>query len=81
MKTLIKNFFLLLGIFLLITVVFSFFAEQAVKPSVVGIETLVNRINQEEVSELIVSGDKVMIILKDGSEEIARKEPSESLTL
>ncbi|HPY08571.1 MAG TPA: ATP-dependent zinc metalloprotease FtsH [bacterium] len=80
MKTLIKNFFLLLGIFLLITVVFSFFAEQAVKPSVVGIETLVNRINQEEVSELIVSGDKVMIILKDGSEEIARKEPSESLT-
>jgi len=80
MKTLIKNFFLLLGIFLLITVVFSFFAEQAVKPSVVGIETLVNQINQEEVSELIVSGDKVMIILKDGSEEIARKEPSESLT-
>ncbi len=80
MKTLIKNFFLLLGIFLLITVVFSFFAEQAVKPSVVGIETLVNQINQEEVSELIVSGDKVTIILKDGSEEIARKEPSESLT-
>jgi len=80
MKNLIKNFLLLLGIFLIITAVFSFFTGQAAKPSEVGIETLVNRINQEEVKELAISGDKVMIILKDGTEEVVRKEPSESLT-
>lgn len=80
MKNLIKNFLLLLGIFLIITAVFSFFTGQAAKPSEVGIETLVNRINQEEVKELAISGDKVTIILKDGTEEVVRKEPSESLT-
>jgi len=80
MKTLIKNFLLLLGIFLIITAVFSFFTDQANKPTIVGIETLVNRINQEEVKELMVSGDKVTIVLNDGAEEIVRKEPSESLT-
>jgi cell division protease FtsH len=81
MKTLIKNFLLLLGIFLIITAVFSAFSNQSTKSEVVGIETLIRRINQEEIESLVVSGDKINVTLKEESKkEIIRKEPGESLS-
>jgi cell division protease FtsH len=80
MKNLIKNFLLFLGIFLIIAAVFSAFAGNSGDVKTVGIETLINRVNQEEVTELVVSGNKITATLKDGKKEIISKEPSESLS-
>ncbi|HZJ41066.1 MAG TPA: ATP-dependent zinc metalloprotease FtsH [Candidatus Saccharimonadales bacterium] len=80
MKKLIKNFLLFLAIFLIIAAIFSAFSSNSVKSETVGIEALVSGINQANVSEISVSGDKITTILKDGSQKITRKEPTESLT-
>ncbi len=80
MKTLLKNFLLVLGLFLIVAAVFSAFSESATKSSEVGIETLVKRINQEEVQEITISGDRIKATLKDGQVETIRKEPMESFS-
>ncbi len=80
MKTLLKNFLLVLGLFLIVAAIFSAFSENVAKSSEVGIETLVKRINQEEVQEITVSGDRIKATLKDGQIETIRKEPMESFS-
>ncbi len=80
MKTLFKNFFIIVGAFLLVAVIFSIFSEQNNKSTTVGIETLINRINQEEIEEIVVSGNKITSTLKDGNIEITRKEPGQSFS-
>lgn len=80
MKKLIKNFLFFIGIFLIITAVFSAFSDKAAKSQVVGIETLVNRINNEEVEEISISGNKIKALLKNGQKEVIRKEPNESFS-
>ncbi|MFA6417458.1 MAG: ATP-dependent zinc metalloprotease FtsH [Patescibacteria group bacterium] len=80
MKKLIRNFLLFLAIFFIIAAIFSAFSDNSVNSETVGIETLVSGINQANVSEIIVSGDKITATLKDGKQEVTRKEPTESLT-
>jgi len=80
MKNLIKNFLLFLGIFLIIAAVFSAFSSDTVKSKSVGIEALVAGINQANISEIVVSGDKITATLKDGTQETTRKETTESLS-
>lgn len=81
MKKLIKNFLLFFAIFLVIAGIFSSLSTRnAAKPMKVGIETLINQINSDSVSEITVSGDKVAIVLKDGQKENVLKESSESLS-
>jgi cell division protease FtsH len=80
MKKLIKNFLLFLAIFFVIAAIFSAFSSSSVKSETVGIETLVSGINQANVSEISVSGDKITTTLKDGKQEITRKEATESLS-
>ena len=81
MKKLIKNFLLLFLIFLIITAIFSTFFNTEVKTETVGIETLISRINQEEVSDIAISGDKIKISLKNEEKiEVIRKEVGESFS-
>jgi len=81
MKKLIKNFLLFFIVFLLVAGIFSSFASRsATKPETVGIEALINQINSDAVSELVVSGDKVEVTLKDNKRETVMKEPAESLS-
>lgn len=80
MKKLIRNFLLFFIVFLAITAVFSSFSGHSNKPSVVGIETLINQINSDQVSAIAVAGNKVTITLKDNTQEIVRKETSDSLS-
>jgi cell division protease FtsH len=80
MKKLIKNFLLFLGIFLIIAAVFSAFAGNPGESKTVGIESLVNKVNQGEISELVVSGNKITATLTDGKKEVISKEPAESLS-
>jgi cell division protease FtsH len=80
MKKLIKNFLLFLAVFFIIAAIFSAFSNNSAKSETVGIETLVSGINQSQVSEIVVSGDKITTTLKDGKQEITRKEATESLS-
>ncbi|MFA4941125.1 MAG: ATP-dependent zinc metalloprotease FtsH [Patescibacteria group bacterium] len=78
MKNLIKNFLIFFLVFLVIAAIFSSFSGQGEKPKNVGIETLISQINNEEISSLVVNGSEMKITLKNGDEEIAKKETGES---
>lgn len=80
MKKLIRNFLVLFAVFLLIAAVFSAFSGNAAKSETVGIETLINQINNDKVSEIVISGNKLLVTLKDSSKETIRKEANDSLS-
>jgi len=80
MKKLIQNFLVFFVIFLLIASVFSAFSSDQGKSQTVGLETLVNQINNDQVAEIIIDGNKLSVILKDGTQQSALKETSESLS-
>jgi cell division protease FtsH len=80
MKKLIKNFLVFFAVFLLIAAIFSSFSNTPGKGGPVGIETLINQINNDKVSEIIVNGNKLLITLKDNSKETVLKEPNDSLS-
>lgn len=80
MKKLIKNFLVFFAVFLLIAALFSSFSNSSAKSNIVGIEALINQINSDKVSEIVVSGDKLAVTLKDNTKETVAKEPNESLS-
>ena len=80
MKNLVKNFFIFFIVFLLIAALFSAFGTGKQEENRVGIETLINQIEAEQVSSIIIEGNELKITLKDGKEETVKKEPGESLS-
>lgn len=79
MKNLVKNFLIFFLVFLAIAALFSTFS-QGEQPSRVGIEALIQELNQDQVKALTVSGNEVKIELKDGQKQTVQKEESESLS-
>lgn len=80
MKNLFKNFLLFFVIFLVVTAVFSLYESQTKKePEKIGVETLIKQINNDEVGKIIISGTQIKVTLKDGKEEVAKKESGETL--
>ena len=80
MKNLFKNFFLILIIFLTISYLFSLYSTQNTPVEKIGLEKLVQEINNEEVASITVKGDNLAIVLKDNRQQTAYKEPGESLS-
>jgi len=80
MKKLIQNFLVFFLIFLIITSIFSVFSGNSGKVETVGLESLVNQINNEQVEKILISGDKLAVTLKDGSRQSVLKETGESLS-
>ena len=80
MKKLIRSFLLFFFIFLVLAGVFSILSNPEKEVATVGLETLISRINAEEIESLTVSGDQIEIALKDGGREMVRKESTESLS-
>ncbi|MEK7097797.1 MAG: ATP-dependent zinc metalloprotease FtsH [Patescibacteria group bacterium] len=78
MGNLAKNFLIFFLVFLGIIFVFSYFGPSGQKAEKIGIERLVEQVNKEEISSVIIEGDTLKIKLKDGKEEEARKETGES---
>ena len=74
MKSLSKNIFWAIGTLLLVAFIFSlFFAEQ--KPAtVLSLDQLVSKINDNHVSKITVSGNDLAIELKDSSQATSKKE-------
>ncbi|MFA5359141.1 MAG: ATP-dependent zinc metalloprotease FtsH [Patescibacteria group bacterium] len=50
------------------------------KVETIGLEKVVEQINQEQVSKIIVKGDKLEIVLSDGTKEEVKKEPEDSFS-
>ncbi len=80
MKNLIRSFAVFLIIFLALTAVFSALSGTKSQIQTVGIETLVGKLNNGEVSDIEINGSKLDVSLKDGSSQVVYKEDSESLS-
>jgi len=80
MKHLFKNLLLAFLIFLIIAGFFTLLNGSAEKPEEISLSQLVEQINQENVSTIIIKGNTLEIELKDGSKEKTSKEKETSLT-
>ena len=80
MKKLLKNFLLFFIVFLLIAGIFSTYSSTSEKPETVGIEKMIEQINNEEIEKIEVKKNKINIFLKSGEEKIVQKEEMESLS-
>ena len=80
MKSLIKNFLIFFTVFLLIAAVFSLFGGAGQKAAWVGIETLVSQLNNQEVAQVAIVGDKIELTLKNGQSQTVKKEPGDTFS-
>ena len=80
MKNLFKNFGIIFIVLLSFVIIFGVYESNTKKIEPVGIEQLNFQINEESVESIIVEGSKMTIKLNDGTEEIVKKEPTESLS-
>jgi cell division protease FtsH len=79
-KSLLKNFIYILGIFFLISAVFSLITASGKETKNIGLGELALQINEEKVEKIIVNGNDLEITLKDKVSELSRKESEASLT-
>lgn len=77
-KNLLKNLALFFLIFVVITALFNLFGQAAGKQTV-GLDAMVNRLNNSEVLAIDIEGNKLILTLKSGDKEIVRKESQDSL--
>ena len=80
MKKLIKNFIIILFIFLLISAVFSLFSSPFEKEKEISFSQLVEDINQERIKKITVSGLDLSVIYQDETKSESRKETETSLS-
>ena len=80
MKFLIKNFILILFIFLLISAVFTLFFNPFEEQNEISLTQLVNDINQGKIKEITAAGSSISIVYQDDSQSKSRKESESSLT-
>lgn len=80
MKNLIKNALFFFILLLMIASFFSLYDDQKEQTKIVGIGILIQQINNEEVAEIIIQGNKLNVVLKNEDKEIIQKEVGESLS-
>jgi cell division protease FtsH len=80
MKTLSKNIFWAIMTLLLMAFIFSLFYTEQKAPTVLSINQLASKINNDEVSKIVISGNNLNIELKDGSKAISKKETEAGLS-
>lgn len=80
MTNLIKNFLIFFLVFIMIIALFSYFGTGNSTKNTVGIEKLITQINGDQVQSMTVNGNEINVKLKDNSEEIVKKETTESLS-
>ena len=79
MKPLSKNIILALVTVLLVSAIFSSISLRTIKPEVISLSKLATEIENGLVTSTTVEGSEVLITLKDGTEQKARKDTSVSL--
>ena len=79
MKPLLKNFVIIVLIFLSISAIFALFYRPPEERKIISLAQLSQEINEENVEKIIVRGDEVQIFYKDQTIAVSRKEPEISL--
>ena len=75
MKKLLKNFVLIVLVFLVISSIFALFSgEFSEKEKEISFSQLVTDVKQEKIKKIIVSGDELSIIYIDDEKAVSRKE-------
>jgi cell division protease FtsH len=80
MDKLIKNISLVILIFLIISGILILYSAPSQKPVNVTLSDLVNQVNDSQVKQITVDGNKLQIVKSDGTKETANKETESSLT-
>ena len=80
MKQLLKNFLVIILIFLGISAVFTLIFPSESQPKQLSLSQLVEQINQGGVKKIVVQGNNLDITLSDGSKAFAQKETEGSLS-
>ena len=80
MKSLAKNFFIVLLIFLLIGGIFGLFATSSQEKEEISLTELAKDINQEKIKEITVSGNDVFVIYQDDLKVESEKEAEIALS-
>jgi cell division protease FtsH len=80
MNKMVKNFLIFLVVFFLVAAIFSGLGQFSQEEEKMGLGELVNKVKQEEVSQIVVKGNELEVSLKDGSTKISKKETGESLS-
>ncbi|MDP2945928.1 MAG: ATP-dependent metallopeptidase FtsH/Yme1/Tma family protein, partial [bacterium] len=79
-KKFANQIFIALGALLLVAFIFAYLNSAFEKPKVIALSELVSKINNGEVSKIVVRNDDLNITLKDNSNYSAKKEIEGSLT-
>ncbi|MFH1667968.1 MAG: ATP-dependent zinc metalloprotease FtsH [Candidatus Komeilibacteria bacterium] len=79
-NNLTKNFLIFILVFIFIASFFSLYNTSQVELEKISLNQLVDYLNEGKISTINIDGEKLNIILKDGSEKISQKEIGESLT-
>ncbi len=80
MKSLVKNILVFLFVFLVIASLFSIFSESVSKPEIIGVNSFISLLKDEQIKEISVSGNKINLILNSGDKKLVKKEDGESLS-
>ncbi|MFH1564435.1 MAG: ATP-dependent zinc metalloprotease FtsH [bacterium] len=80
MKNLLKNILIIVLVFLIIASVFSLYNDKETERTEVGIATIAEKVENEEVKKIAVVGNKIEVDLKNGEELVSQKEPNESFS-
>ncbi|MFA6215718.1 MAG: ATP-dependent zinc metalloprotease FtsH [Patescibacteria group bacterium] len=79
MKNLAKNFLIIFLVFLVLASLFSVYVSPQKPAATIDITTMVEKINQGQVTAIKIIDNKIELTLADGSLEEVQKEPTESL--
>src|SRR3989338_8903841 len=80
MRQLVRNFLILLGVFLLVAALLSSVTSPFTKTTTAGIGEVVQYNEKGEVTHIRVEGDTLVVTLKSEETVNAKKEPTESFT-
>ncbi|MDO8676217.1 MAG: ATP-dependent zinc metalloprotease FtsH [Candidatus Azambacteria bacterium] len=79
-KKFLNQIFIALGALFLIAFVFAYFNSAFEKPNVIAISELASKINNEEISKIVVKNDDLEITFKNNDKFSAKKEVESSLS-
>ena len=78
MKNLIKNFLIFFAVFLLIVALFGGYLSTTNSTPTVGIDVLVNQVNNDQVDSIAVNGTDMQVTLRDSKKEVVKKETGQT---
>src|SRR5690348_2793470 len=80
MNKFLRNFLILLAIFLIVAGIFTFFNNNNNSTSPVSISTVAGEVRNSQVDKIEVSGDTLTVHLKDGTTQTSQKESEAALS-